>query len=169
CADGDMLYTMFSQGDRETLIALDAGTGKTRWEHRYEAPMAGLDLGEGKGPHASPLVAGDLVFTVGTTGKLHALAKRTGKVAWACDLWGDLGGKKLDQGYSCSPIAYKDTVIVTVGGSGQAVVAFRQKDGAVVWKKHDTPPSHASPLLINMEGQEQLVVFLGSDLAGLDP
>jgi outer membrane protein assembly factor BamB len=103
---------MFGRDERETVIALDAATGKARWEYEYEAPTKGLDLEEGKGPHASPLVTRDLVFTVGTTGKLHAIDRRSGKVAWAADLWNGLGGTKRDRGYSCSQIAYNDTVRV---------------------------------------------------------
>ena len=81
-----------------------------------------------------------------------------------------MGGKKLDRGYSrCSPIAYNDKVIVTVGGPGQAVVAFRQTDGEIVWKKHDFIPSPASPLLIDVDGQEQLVVFMANEIVGLNP
>src|SRR5262249_34966791 len=144
-------------------------TGKTVWEHRHDSPTKGMDLGEGKGPHATPLVIGDLLFTVGTIGKMHAVDKRTGKVVWFHDLWGELGGTKLDQGYACSPIAYKDTVIVAVGGRGQAVVAFRQKDGAIVWKKHDFAKSPASPILINVDDQEQLVAFFGDAIVGLNP
>jgi outer membrane protein assembly factor BamB len=164
-----MLYTMFSQGEEEVVIAVAAATGKTVWEYRYQAPTKGMDLGAGKGPHATPLVADELLFSVGTTGKLYALDKRKGEVIWFHDLWGGLGGTKLDQGYSCSPIAYKGTVIVMVGGPGQAVVAFRQKDGAIAWKKHDFQVSQASPLLINVDGQEQLVVFLAGEIVGLQP
>jgi outer membrane protein assembly factor BamB len=159
---------MFSQGEQEAVIAVAADTGKTRWEHRYEAATRGMDYGYGKGPHSTPLVVGDRVFAVGATGKLHALDKHTGKVAWSRDLWGGLGGTKLDQGYSCSPIAYKDVVIVTVGGPGQAVVAFRQKDGALAWKKHDFTPSQSSPLLIDLDGRQQLVVFLAGEVVGLE-
>src|SRR5687768_5422033 len=31
-ADGSRLYTMFSRGDQEFVVALDAATGKTIWE-----------------------------------------------------------------------------------------------------------------------------------------
>jgi hypothetical protein len=36
-------------------------------------------------------------------------------------------------GYAASPIAFRDTVILPVGGPGKAVVAFKQTDGTVVW------------------------------------
>src|SRR5262245_64121242 len=88
-------------------------------------PIApGMGMEYGAGPHATPLVADDLVFTVGTVGKLHALDKRTGRVVWSHDLWTEYGGKVQGRGYSCSPIAYGGNVVLTVGGRGQAVMAF---------------------------------------------
>ena len=37
-ASGNTLYTMYSQGEQEIVIALAADTGKTIWEHKYDAP-----------------------------------------------------------------------------------------------------------------------------------
>src|SRR5262245_4812719 len=58
CVDGNALFTMYSQGEQEVVIAAALATGKTLWEHRYDSPTKGLDLEEGKGPHATPLVVG---------------------------------------------------------------------------------------------------------------
>jgi outer membrane protein assembly factor BamB len=168
-ADSQALYTMYSQGGQEAAVALDAATGKTVWEYKYDAASPGMNYEFGAGPHATPLVAGERVFTVGSTGKLHALDRKTGKVAWATDLWKDLGGARMERGYSCSPVSYKNLVIVTLGGRGQSLVAFDQKDGRVVWKKQDLTVSPASHLVINVDGQDQLVAFMGSAIAGLDP
>jgi outer membrane protein assembly factor BamB len=74
------------------------------------------------------------------------------------------------RGYSPSPIAYKQTIILPVGGqSGQALMAFDQSSGAVVWKKQDFQVTHSSPILIEFSGQPQLVVFMAEALAGLNP
>jgi len=83
---GDTLYTMYSQGEQEVAIALAAKTGKTIWEHKYDAPTAGMNYKEGLGPHSTPLLVGDRLFTVGAIGKFHALDKKTGKVLWSHDL-----------------------------------------------------------------------------------
>ncbi|HET9316759.1 MAG TPA: PQQ-binding-like beta-propeller repeat protein [Vicinamibacteria bacterium] len=182
--DGDALYTMyrppkgmlatmaskFTGSDPEAVIALDAATGRTRWEHVYEAaPQKGMDMAYGPGPHATPLIAGDLVFAVGTNGHLVALEKATGKQRWAQELWSGLGGTVQGRGYSCSPLAYGGNVIVTVGGNGQAVVAFRQRDGQIAWKAGDLEPSPSSLMVISLDGQDQLLMFHANGIAGLDP
>jgi len=182
--DGSSLYTMyrppkgvvgtvvskFTGSDPEAVIALDPATGATRWEHVYEAPpLKGMNMEYGPGPLATPLVAGELVFAVGTNGHLVALEKATGKERWSQELWSKLGGTLQDRGYSCSPLAYGDNVLVTVGGKGQAVMAFRQRDGALAWKAADFAPSPSSLMVINVDGQDQLLMFHAHGIAGLDP
>ena len=48
---------------------------------------------------------------------------------------GGHGGSRLMYGYSSSPIAFRDTIIVPVGGRGEALMAFNQADGKVAWAK----------------------------------
>ncbi len=171
--EGSRLYTMYSKGEQETVIALDAATGKTIWEHTYSAPTVvdgkATDYQFGKGPHATPLIIGDMIYAVGATARLHCLNKETGKVVWSHDFYKEYNGTFEDRGYSCSPLAYKETIILNVGGAGQALVAFNQKDGSIVWKKHDFMTSPASHVIINVEGQDQVVAFLGKEIVGLDP
>jgi outer membrane protein assembly factor BamB len=184
--DGGTLFTMYrppkgliativgkvtgGTADPEIVVALDAATGRTLWEHTYDAPiLAGMGMEYGPGPHSTPLMLGDLVYAVGVTGKMHALDKRSGRVVWAHDLWGALGGEKHGRGYACSPIAYGSTLITALGGRGQAMAAFDQKTGAMVWKAGNFSLSPSSPLLITVDGQEQLVVFHSNGVAGLDP
>ena len=127
-----------------------------------------MNVEYGPGPHATPLVAGDTVFAAGSTGKLHALDRRTGRVRWAHDLYG-MGGTVQGRGYSCSPLAYGGTVIVTVGGRGQALAAFDQATGRTVWKSGDVDVSPSSPILIDLDGRPQLVLFHADGVAGFDP
>lgn len=167
---GGKLFTMYRKGEQDVVVSLDAATGKTLWEFAYNAPFwKEQDMSNGPGPHATPLVVGEYVFTTGATGKLHCLNKQTGKLTWAHDLFKEFGGTVRPNGYSCSPIAYKNTVIVMVGGAGHALMAFNQKDGAVAWQKHDFKNSTSSPILINVDGQEQLVAFMFGDIVGVDP
>ena len=94
-ADDGRLFTMYRRGNgrakvgpwsnEETVVALDAKSGETLWEHSYPARTGFEDFSFGPGPHATPLVVGDRVFTAGTNQQLHAFDKRTGKVLWSHD------------------------------------------------------------------------------------
>jgi outer membrane protein assembly factor BamB len=168
--EGGQLYTMYRNGEQDTVVAMEAATGKTVWEYSYAAPFTKqYELEQGPGPRAMPLVVGNGVYTAGATGKLHCLDKRNGKVIWSHDLVAEFNATVRARGYSCSPIAYKDTVIMMVGGAGHAIVAFNQKDGKVAWKKQDFENSYSSPLLIKVDGQDQLVAFMSGEIVGVDP
>ena len=169
-AEGGMLFTMYRKGDNEVVVALDAATGKTVWEFSYAAPfLPDYDMSNGPGPHATPLVAGNMVFASGATGKLHGLDKKTGKSLWSHDLLSEFHGTLRVNGYSCSPVAYKNEIVMMVGGQSSSLVAFNQKDGSVLWKKHDFKNSTSSPLVINVDGQDQLVAFMYGEVVGVDP
>lgn len=165
------LYTMYrpSSSDQEAVIALDAATGKTVWEHRYDAPSGDLDFSRGAGPHGTPLIVGDRLFASGTRKMLLVLDKRSGKPLWSHDLMKEYGAPKPGRGHAPSPLAYKNTVIVPAGGAGQALMAFNQHDGSLVWKAGTVQYSPASPVIINIGGQDQLVYFAGDQIAGFNP
>ncbi len=169
--DGAVLYTMYRHGSEEVTLAAATATGKTIWEYTESAPFhSGMAMENGAGPHATPLVTANAVYTVGILAHLVCLDKKTGHVLWSHDLWREYNGTPMDRGYSVSPIAWKDTVIMKVGGAGHAFMAFNQKDGKVVWQKQDFANSPSSPILISVDGQDQLVAAVMSDqIIGLNP
>jgi len=182
-ADEGRLFTMYRVGNgrakqgpweaEELVIALDARTGETIWEYRYPSNIE--DFNFGAGPHSTPIVVGDRLFTIGTNKQLHAFDKRTGNVLWSHDLVKEFNAPTLlirpivKAGYGCSPLAFGDTILCSVGGPGQSVMAFRQSDGAVAWKNGDFLTSEAAPILIELAGKQQLVVFGGGTVQGMDP
>src|SRR5215471_20459932 len=85
--EGSALYTMYGRPGQEIVTALEAGTGKTIWEH--STPMAfRSDAPEmGNGPYATPLLAGGRVFTAGVNGRLQCLDRKTGEPQWTQMLW----------------------------------------------------------------------------------
>lgn len=163
------LYTAFRRGSKDVITALDAATGKTRWEYEYDNPFTNSYSEVGPGPYAMPQVVGDRVVTASGTGKIHSLDKKTGKLVWSHDLYSELGGTQMKFGYSCHALPYKDTLIYLAGGSGSGAVAFRQSDGAVVWKALEFTNSHSSPLLIHVDGQPQVVALTADTVVGFSP
>lgn len=46
---------------------------------------------------------------------------------------------------------------------------MRQSDGGIFWQKHRLTNAHSSPLLIDVDGQPQVVLLLANEIAGFDP
>jgi outer membrane protein assembly factor BamB len=164
-----VLYTMYRKGSQDTVIALDPATGKTVWETGIDAPhRPNMNIEAGPGPHSTPLIAGDRIFVTTVIGNLIALDRSTGKRIWSHDLWNEFKGTFLERGYASSPIAYKDGVIVPVGGAGHALMAFRQSDGSVLWSKGDLDNAYSSPIVIRAAGRDQVVSLMAKDVMGAD-
>lgn len=168
--DDGVLYTMCHKDGKEMILAYAADSGKTLWEHGYDGKtFSGMDGRFGLGPRGTPLVVGDKLYAVGIGAQMHCVDKKSGKVKWSHDLRGEYGATELFWGYASSPIAYKNTVIVPVGGDGRGVMAFDAETGEVAWSAQDFKSSYAAPLLIHVDGQDQLVAFVSGEIVGMDP
>jgi outer membrane protein assembly factor BamB len=166
---GGVLYTMYRSGSDEVVLAAKAASGETLWEHKYPAPFtSGMKMENGSGPHVTPLLTEHGVYAIGVLGDLRCLDAATGKLKWRVDLPGKFGFAIPDRGYAASPIAYRDMLFVR-GGMGSAVIALRQQDGSLVWKGGDFGYSGATPVLGNVEGFDQLVIFGSGEIAALNP
>lgn len=164
------LFTAYRRGTEDVVIALEAATGRTVWEFAYQAPFTNAYAGTvGPGPYAMPQIVGDRVVTASGIGQIHSIDKRTGAPAWSVDLYSRFGGTRLDFGYSSHALPYKDSLIVLAGGRGRAVSRLRQIDGSPIWQKHSLTAAHSSPILIDVDGQPQVVILLADEVVGLDP
>ncbi len=169
-ADSDALYTMYRRGEQDVVIALSRSDGQTRWEFAYDCPMKpNMQLEFGPGPHSTPLLAGDRLFTLSTTLLLHCLDKRSGQVVWKKDLVAEFGAVVPPRGFGASPIAYQDSVILSIGAKDAGVIALSQQDGALRWKSETLRQGYPSPILVTIAGDEHLIFGLAADRVGLDP
>ena len=166
------LFTMYRGGDQEVVVALDATTGKTQWERRYETHLwPDMTHAFGLGPNATPLIVGRHLVAVSIDGQVHGLDVGSGEVRWKHDLPARYGRRSRieEYGYSASPLPYQGNVIILVGGDEHAVVAFNPEDGAEVWKSDPGGVSYATPTLTTLGGQEQFVYFEPEGAVALDP
>lgn len=168
-ADGT-LCTMFRRGDDEVVTAIDPQDGRAIWEYSYAAPTWPLFQAiPSRGPHSTPLIAEGRVFALGIRGRLSALSADEGRLLWSHDLWDEYGVEPRPSGYANSALSWRGLLIVPVGGTGRGVAAFRQDNGEPVWFSQDFRNGYGSPLLIDVDGQEQLVVVHADGVAGLAP
>jgi outer membrane protein assembly factor BamB len=180
-AESGVLYTAYRRDSNDVVIAMEEGSGKTLWETAYAAPFSNAGgSGIAAGPYAMPQVIGNRIVMASGTGLLLSLDKRTGKIVWQHDLYGEFGGTRLGFGYSCHALPYKDSLIVLIGGStglisrltggsGAAAAAFKQSDGAVVWQNLSFQNAYSSPILITVDGQPQVVALVAQEVVGFSP
>jgi outer membrane protein assembly factor BamB len=168
--DAAAIYTMARKDDRTlSVLALDPATGAPRWTRDLEdtvTPQMFTDYG--KGPNSTPLLAGRRLFVVTPQGRLCALDAATGRTIWTRELWKELRGTFRDVGYSASPLLVDGRIVLPVGGRGQALVAFDADTGATAWQSGDYGNAMASPLLIDLDGERQIVMFLVEGVAGFE-
>ena len=117
----------------EFLHCLDAATGKVVWKADFDTTPGKFMDGWGGGPRGTPTVAGGHVYVLGSTGDLYCVTADAGKFVWKKNLVKDFGGKIPGWGYSESPLADGDNVVVTPGDKG-GVVALNRLTGETVWK-----------------------------------
>lgn len=197
-SDGELLFTMYRNGhttEREIIVALDASSGKTVWEHEYDSKLREEVSEWGHGPNSTPLLSGDRLYAIGTNAVLHCLDKATGKVLWKRDMVVELSSPPIEGfGYSSSPLVYKDTLIVALGterekkpdvdesmagpapappptgdGRNRGVVALSLTDGSKIWESKPYVVNASSPLVITHGGQDQLVLLIEAGIAAIDP
>jgi len=168
--EGTTLYTAFRRGSQDVVTALDARTGKTLWEYAYQATFQNsYSEAVGPGPYAMPQVVGDRLVTASGIGQVHSIDKKTGRPVWSHDLYSEFSGTRLEFGYSCHALPYKDSLILLAGGRDAAALALRQSDGAVLWKNMNFRNAHSSPVLIEVDGQPQVVALMASEVIGFSP
>jgi outer membrane protein assembly factor BamB len=182
--DGDRLYTLYRADGNEVVVCMERATGATVWEHAYPVVTTSSAQQFGDGPSATPTIAGDRLVTVGIGIDVHCLDKETGDVLWGHDLMEEFEIPMPGRGHSSSPLVVGDLVVLQAGGTdlsnaindapnlgleGGSVLAFDLETGEIAWASQNFPESKASPLLIEFQGGEQIVVFMGNELAGLDP
>lgn len=166
----NVLFTSFRRGEQDVTRAVDVTFGEILWETAVDAVMPDNHQGDfGPGPHSTPLVSGDLVIAATASVRIVAFNRTTGEIRWQRDLLAEEGVRFPPRGYGPSPLAWKNLVIVNGGGDGQGVMALDRMTGATVWKAVDGGGGYSSPVLMTLDGVEQVVVALGPKRAGVDP
>jgi outer membrane protein assembly factor BamB len=171
-ADGVFIYHAAVAGkDAEEVQALDAKTGEPLWSDSYARNPYRSAFGAG--PRTTPTAAGGKLYTYGITGILSCYDLKTGSRAWQTNPYEAFKVNLPRFGVCSSPVVVEGRVVVLVGGSESAVVAYDAATGEVAWQKFDEPASSASPVaLIRGEGNErraEVVVQTTLRTLGLSP
>jgi hypothetical protein len=164
-AAGDRVFTQYQSLSGQYVVCLDAETGETIWEYRYDWPYeAG---GMYPGPRATPTIEGDRIVFAAPSGLVGCL-DWVGQLIWSVDTRKKFSGRGADFGYSCSPTVTDGLVLLPVGGPGAALVALDLRDGSTKWQAGDDSASYTPALPISVNGRKLVVAYLENVLACFD-
>ncbi len=156
----------------EIVTALDLTSGKTVWQHTYDAAYTKNSYATtmAKGPNATPLVAAGRLFTLGATGKLAAWDAGIGRQLWQKDFSASVDTSKLFCGTAASPLLAGGLLVIQVGSDvkGGQILALDPATGASKWEWRGLGPGYASPLAIDVAGTPQIVTMTNGSVVGLD-
>jgi len=163
---GGSIYVFTRQGEQETALAIDPGTGKVRWTQQYPAPykMNSAATAHGQGPKSTPLYANGRLYTFGITEVLSCFDAETGKVLWRKDS----APQSPDFGTAMSPVLDNGLLIVHVGGTRTgALTAFDAITGIVKWSWDGDSPAYASPIVADLGGVRQVITQSRQNIIGV--
>ncbi|MGE3805342.1 MAG: PQQ-binding-like beta-propeller repeat protein [Gemmataceae bacterium] len=161
---GDKIFVTQSNkgGTERGLMCLDRKDGKTLWHHKIDYPEKEQNWRDNWYCNASPATDGQRVFVSYGSAGMYCY-DFDGKVLWKRD---DLGKWQHSFGNSASPVLYGDTVILWCGPNekgGNYLLAVDQKTGKNVWKEDQPYGSWSTPLIVKVDGKDQLLLAMSRE------
>lgn len=164
---GNLVFTIGTKANEETVFAIDLNTGEIVWS-QANGPI--FQNNQGNGPRSTPTIDGDQLYALGANGSLACLSVRDGNVEWSKNILQEFSAGNIVWGISESPLVDGDKLICTPGGQGATMVALNKRDGSLIWKSAvpDNPKAgYASPIKISVGGIEQYVNFTHAGIMGI--
>ena len=169
---GDRVFLHARRDPEEIVFAINLKDGKVIWQKNYPSTYKKNQYAVemAKGPHATPLVLANRLFTLGASGVVVSWDTATGRELWRRDFSNAVDTSKLFCGTAASPIAVDGRVVVQVGSDihGGKIMSLDPATGTTVWEWTGPGPGYASPVVIDISGNKQLVALTQESIIGID-
>ena len=170
------IYLLSQDGDKDILTAFDAENGRIVWNQSYRVTTR-ADQGQAQNPNnglplplATSAIDGGHIYTYGGGGDLVCRKLEDGSPVWGINVLGETRAKILGWNQSSSPLLWGKLVFVQGGRDGSTAVAVDKETGKIVWKAQArTVGGYAAPIIADVPGGPQLIIFGGDTLYGMDP
>ena len=157
---GPRLYTMGNKDNADSVVCLNTADGAEVWRQSY--PCKG---GSYPGPRATPLVDGDVVYTVGRDGDVLCLDAAKGTIVWQVNITKDFGAQQPGWSHSASPSLLGDALVLNACRNG---LAFDKKTGKKLWASPSDVCGYATPVFVGAAAKRQALIFGAKAMYGVD-
>jgi outer membrane protein assembly factor BamB len=166
-ADG-LAFTIEQRRDKEALVAYDLQTGSELWVHAWPADFR--DYYSEGGPRATPVYSDGKVYALGALGTLTCVEATTGKPLWSHEVLAENHADVPTYGMAASPLLIeKKLIVLTSAGHGHSALCLDKDTGQTLWSSLDDVTGYASPTLVQLAGQSNVIVCCEQRTVGLDP
>jgi outer membrane protein assembly factor BamB len=163
-----LAFTLEQRREHEVAAAYDLQTGKEVWTNSW--PGKFTEYYSEEGPRTTPEYSDGKVYALGALGKLLCLEAASGKTFWSHNVLADHGLGVPTYGCSSSPLIIGEKlIVVTTGGNGHSVICYDKRDGKLLWASLDDQMGYASPTLVTLADQSQIIVCGETQTFGLRP
>jgi len=169
---GDRVVAFVRKNDQETLLCLDATTGKTLWSEAHDAPYGPpfFARAHGKGPFSTPAIAEGRVYTFGISGILTCHDLASGKRLWQKRFEKVYKKGHPGWGAAASPLVADGRCILPIGTRKKgALAAFDAVTGKALWVQPADGAACGSPILAAPGGRPQAIALMQGKLISVDP
>ncbi len=163
--------TMEQRGDDEQTTCYALSSGLHHWTVAWQERFTVM----GTGPRSTPTISNGRVYALGAWGHLVCIDGNSGRVVWERELLSDLGihwsDEKKGVGFGrCNSPLVTDTLVIVPGGglrgARASLLAYDATTGTPRWRGGKEQISYCSPVLVEMLGEQQVLIVNEDTVSG---
>ncbi len=141
----------FVQLANDTLLCVDAATGKTLWKINFPG------VPQGYGSSCTPCIANGRCYATGSDGGVYCLDAKTGAEIWKAKV----GSRAKNSSF----VLVDGVAVIPVG----PLTGFDPDNGKVLWKQDKIGYGNSSPAYWRKDGKTYLVCNIRNKVSCVDP
>jgi len=168
----DKLFTLTAlpETQEKILLCYNSQNGQLLWQQTVVKGQFEAKHNDNSHASGTPATDGKLIYLALLDGQevIVAAYDFTGKQIWLQRP----GTFSSPHGFSCSPVLYKEKVIVNCASQGDSfVAALSRTDGKTLWKVMHKKPSHSfsTPIFREMGGKMQMILGGSKEISSYNP
>ena len=169
---GDRLFTITAkpESQEKILLCYDTKNGDLLWQVIVLKTKLENKHNDNSFASGTPATDGTYIYVSFLDGEYVTVAAYdfTGKQIWLQRP----GTFSSPHGYSCSPVLYKDKVIINGDSKGDSfVAALSRTDGHTIWKVPHNNPAHSfsTPIFREIAGRMQMIFCGNKEITSYNP